>query len=531
MKLTRRQMMLASLGATQLGLIEKLGGSPIRKAYAAGSKPTKLLCLYVRGGWIPTTMFSPLTQAHHTDKLALPAPSETWGDPSFYSWEQAVNCDGSGHAEAGNTVQRMRIPRLWDEASLKAGRGDGRIPHPLTGKITVNHGWSWMQYELWKKTCVIHGIDQGTAAHNSGLISSLCGAPGGEFRAPAMPAVVANAFFDAYESSRALPAVILMDGPDSPNLGLPSRAAPIRLGGFDTLTDTVSRRRDYTWEYFRDAKANPDQLFDGTSAAMSRKTNGLDEYMLAEAAALRGKAGIGTDAYLSQLYDGYRGVSRTLARDIVDTLEKTPGIDPMLAKPFWGDPGWGRFGVNISTAKANSGGQWDTVFDIALRLLKTDLTSCVSLRVPTISEYNLDSHGSPIGEHFVALRATFEVIGRLLGVMSLTPAKGGGTLLDETQVCIFSEFGRGLPSGGDHWPYTSVALVGGSVHGNRMVGNYDVPNGSVGVPVRIKEEDGQNTERVPKSADVCSTIYDALGIKDHFIPGGYGQITDVLSET
>ncbi len=103
-----------------------------------------------------------------------------------------------------------------------------------------------------------------------------------------------------------------------------------------------------------------------------------------------------------------------------------------------------------------------------------------------------------------------------------------GTLLDETLVVIFSEFGRTWPSGGDHWPYTSVALLGGNIEGNRQIGNYDVPKGAVGVPVKIVEEGSTAVERVPTSADVCSTIYNALGARDHFIPGGFGEIQGVL---
>lgn len=527
MKLSRRQLLLAGLGAAQVGLLDRMGMNPLRigEARAEGVRPTKLLCLYVRGGWIPTGFFTPLGQEAFGHANGPEAPTESNGDPASYNWEQAVNCDGSGHAEAGRIVQRMRIPQLWDEPRLRAGQQDGRVAHPATGKVTVNHGWSWMQHELWKRTCVLHGIDQGTAAHNSGIISALCGAAGSEFRAPAMPAVVANAFFDAHASKRALPAVLLTDAPDAASLALPGRSTPIRMAGIETLKNTLSRRSDYQWDGFRDLEQRPDSLFDGTPLDAMRSSNGLDEFTLAGLQAVRGKAGAGADSYFGRLYDTYSGVSKTLSRDVLDVLEAAPGIDTS-AKPFWlTSQNWGPFGVNLSTNVADSGGRWNGIFDMAMRLLQTDMSSCVSVRVPGIADYGFDTHGSPAASHFVALRATMEVIGRFLGMMSTTPASSGaGSVLDETLVCIFSEFSRTWPNGGDHWPYTSVALVGGGVRGNQMIGNYDLASAGVGLPVKLREEDGAEGERVPRSADVCSTIYNALGIKDYFIPGGYGEI-------
>jgi len=59
---------------------------------------------------------------------------------------------------------------------------------------------------------------------------------------------------------------------------------------------------------------------------------------------------------------------------------------------------------------------------------------------------------------FAQVRATFDIVGRLLGEMKATPgAKAGKTLLDETLWCSFpisrAPGRRGGPTS-DNWPHT-----------------------------------------------------------------------------
>ncbi len=233
---------------------------------------------------------------------------------------------------------------MWDEASLTNGMPDQGIAHPSSGFKTTSNGWSWMEYELWKRTCFLHGINQQTAAHDSALISSLCGAAGSEFRAPSMHAVIADALYDTYADTRPLPSVMVGSAPNTPNGSLPARVAPMRLSSASALQDTLSRKSDYQWEYFRDAAENPDSDFSGVAGG-TRMTNAIDERALRRVQAMRGLAGKGTDAFYADLYDRYRGVSSTLARNIVDLIDATPAIDPSIPKPFWETPA-GRSGAS-----------------------------------------------------------------------------------------------------------------------------------------------------------------------------------------
>lgn len=65
----------------------------------------------------------------------------------------------------------------------------------------------------------------------------------------------------------------------------------------------------------------------------------------------------------------------------------------------------------------------------------------------------------------------------LMERLSTTPGEGDGSLADETVVVVLSEMGRtprfNTSGGRDHWPYTSVMMVGPGLTGDRVVGGVD----------------------------------------------------------
>ena len=65
----------------------------------------------------------------------------------------------------------------------------------------------------------------------------------------------------------------------------------------------------------------------------------------------------------------------------------------------------------------------------------------------------------------------------LMASLQSTPGTSAPTLADETTVVVLSEMGRtpllNQTNGKDHWPYTSVLMIGGGVTGGRVVGGYD----------------------------------------------------------
>jgi hypothetical protein len=528
-KSTRRSLLLAGLGAAQLALLDRFGYSPFRSrpARAAEGAPTRLLTIYVPGGWMPAYLFCPLTAQEITK--SLPEPKMTLGEPAYFRPEWVKNLDGSGDADAGAKIQRLRVPALWDEAALAAGQPDGKIMLPGAPGITsVSHGWSWVHHKLWENASVLHGVDQGTATHASGVISALCGAAGADFRAPAVHAVVANAFYDAYKEDRALPSVAVGGAPIPQHLDLPARAAPAVLDSTQSVEWLLSERNDKAWTGIDDRIPRPQVNFQGDPIE-DVATTAIDEYALKSARARRGKSSAGTDAFLESLYDGTQGVSKVLARDVVSILETTVGLEYNLSNywaPFGDQYPWGS---SISSNEADSGGgTWGDRFDLTLRLLKSNLTSAVSLVCPGINGFYFDTHGTEEGLQFVFVRAVFDVIGRLLGEMKATPIGGGKTLLDDTLVLVISEFARTWPHAQDHWPTTSVVFAGGGVAPNRMFGSYDVSGapqvGYLGTPVDLIDEGGDAVTRAPRSADVIHSAYRILGIDKFFIPGGSAEV-------
>lgn len=71
---------------------------------------------------------------------------------------------------------------------------------------------------------------------------------------------------------------------------------------------------------------------------------------------------------------------------------------------------------------------------------------------------------------FVGLRA-------LMARLATTRVSGAGSLADETVVVVLSEMGRtphiNAAAGKDHWPYTSMMMVGTNIPGGRVMGGYD----------------------------------------------------------
>lgn len=89
-----------------------------------------------------------------------------------------------------------------------------------------------------------------------------------------------------------------------------------------------------------------------------------------------------------------------------------------------------------------------------------------------------DSHSNNYGQQNQAFDNTFEGLHEIVTHLASRPATSGpGTLLDQTTVVVMSEMGRtpklNGSSGKDHWPITSVMMVGGGVGGNRVLGGTD----------------------------------------------------------
>lgn len=524
MKLTRRNLLLAGLGATQVGLLDRLGipSLGLRSARAAtGNGPTKLLTIFMKGGWMPSYFFSPL----RLDEVEtfIPAPRLAIPDESQYYVRRQVekNLDGSAAVDVPGAKHRpIRVPRVWDDAALAAGQADPRNPHPVTGQPTSPHGWAWVKHKLWENTVVVHGLDMGTAAHNSGLIGAMSGYSGPTYRAPSMNAVIANHFLD-HMPDRVIPAAVVV-GEAGNRMALRAASAPMNVASPAQLQANMSESSVAAWANIREPRTG------------EKPSNMIEDWAMSETKALYGKTSNATDLLLEKLYDGYAGVSKLLARDVVSLVGKTKGVE-FSPQPYWA-PSSGYFSVDLGSIVRNYDSDY---LQMALTLLKSDVCSAVSTRIlPPIPAGGggFDTHG---GEslHWTWLYASMDMVGRLVGEMKVTPSKSdpNKTLLDETLVMVISEFGRTWPISGtsDHWPHTSVAFIGGNyLGGNRMIGGYDVAGrdpasvGFEGLPIELIDETGNRITRKPTMSDVVYTVYKLFGA-DQFLQGGPGEIVGV----
>lgn len=533
MKLGRRALLQASLGLTQMGLLAKLGMPSNAFAQTATDGPDKLLTLYLPGGWMSLFAFCGLSAAE-VQAVMPPAISEN-GEPIFFSDAQLANLDGTSGPGAGG-AQPLRVPKLWDEARLSVGQPDLR-------NGTSPHGWAWKQHRLWENTTVVHGVDQMTAAHVAGSVSAMCGVASSEFKSPSMHALAAHYLYDRFPE-RPLPSVWI-GGPQPATMSqLRSESAPLRIPRANDIAFMFSDKRANAWSGLRASDvpgAAKDPVdFDGAAVAGGFKLNPIEDRSLRRFRALKGQTNPATQKVLETLHEELVGVSRVLARDVTTVVQNTNGVEH-TPQPFWAPTG-GHFAVDLGGFGSDGGGTWASQFDLALKLLKSNLTSSVAVECPGVGSYGFDNgHTQGHRVQFAQVRGTFEVIGRLLGEMKATPGqKAGKSLLDETLVVLISDFSRTWPKSGptsDHWPANSVVFAGGGLNTNRMIGGYgvDVMNptaqGFDGVPVGIDDVAGGMLSRRPRSGDVVTTALKILGAPQFTIPGGNGEIMGVRSGT
>lgn len=305
------------------------------------------------------------------------------------------------------------------------------------------------------------------------------------------------------------------------------------LSSSASVEPTLSDKRDSAWKGLRTRSDLPDAAFEGSSLPGTVPATAVDAALLEAPRQERGISSSGTDAMLEQLYDTYKGASRTIRRDILSVLAGTPSWEKLNADPAY-PADWS---ACIGYADACGAGTSMGSYSFALQLLKSDLVTSVNLRASSFNNTTFDTHVSNgVQYHTNHLRIALEMVGRLCIEMSLTPSRSNPSrsLLDETLVYVYSDFGRTFPKqGSDHHPATCAILVGGGIQGNQMLGGYnETMNGSpMGAPVTMVEESGTKVTRAPRSQDIAATVIRAFGLepgKDFFIPGGFGVYDGVV---
>ncbi len=112
---------------------------------------------------------------------------------------------------------------------------------------------------------------------------------------------------------------------------------------------------------------------------------------------------------------------------------------------------------------------------VAVDALQKGISRCLTLAASAAFSWDThqanDTGQSPLWEDL------FSGLGQLVQMLAAAPGETEGTLLDETTICVLSEMGRtpalNTFTGKDHWPYTSVMMIGGGLIGDRVIGGFD----------------------------------------------------------
>jgi uncharacterized protein (DUF1501 family) len=187
-------------------------------------------------------------------------------------------------------------------------------------------------------------------------------------------------------------------------------------------------------------------------------------------------------------------------------------------------------------AVRRAGGLSDDRYQIELEPKATVLSQAKSAiaalrdgvcRVATLGTGFLwDSHVDN-ADQTTQFEALFGDLDKVLAELAITPGPEGRPLSEDTLVVVSSEMGRtpgyNDTTGRDHWPFTTMLLIGDGLSADRVVGGFDDLYGGIGVDAASGEADAD--KRGIAAADVGATLL-ALGGVD---PGEGIAGAEVLS--
>lgn len=111
---------------------------------------------------------------------------------------------------------------------------------------------------------------------------------------------------------------------------------------------------------------------------------------------------------------------------------------------------------------------------VAVEGLAAGLSRVVMLEAPLANQVAWDSHIDNTANQEGAYESSFAALNQLLDTLSETDGPGGLPLIDTTTVMVASEMGRtpveNAMRGKDHWPTTSLMLLGAGVRGGQVFG-------------------------------------------------------------
>jgi hypothetical protein len=180
MKVSRRAILAASVGAGQIALLRKYGLEGTARAATDG--PTRLVVFYLGGGARIDTHFTPLSAEEIRKHIPIFAKDILSVEGALFTPEQVSDLAGSGGARP------LRMAKLWNPSN------PAELYNSATNRYYNRSGYSWDYFKLAGNTIAFHGIDHGSVAHTSAYTAAMSGLAGEGYRAPALVSIIANHF-------------------------------------------------------------------------------------------------------------------------------------------------------------------------------------------------------------------------------------------------------------------------------------------------------------------------------------------------
>ena len=176
----------------------------------------------------------------------------------------------------------------------------------------------------------------------------------------------------------------------------------------------------------------------------------------------------------------------------------------------------------------NGGSDLSSQARMAVDALSMGISRCVTLGFSG-SGNGWDSHTDNDRIQSNNFEALFAGVSELMDRLSSTPGEVLPTQADETLVVVMSEMGRtpkmNESQGKDHWPYTSLLMVGPGISGGRTVGGLDSYGMGKLIDFASGEEDREGQE--VQAANLGATLLAMLDIDPETVHPGV-QVVDGL---
>lgn len=175
-------------------------------------------------------------------------------------------------------------------------------------------------------------------------------------------------------------------------------------------------------------------------------------------------------------------------------------------------------------------GGFESQIEVAVQVLARGVAQCVTISPPL----SWDTHTDSDNQQSQLWEAFFIGLGRLLARLDATPGSDRAAstkLSDEVVVVVLSEMARtpqlNADAGRDHWPWTSVMLIGPGLTGGRAVGAYDRSYTGLGIDPATGEVDPQRAS--PSPAQLGATLLALADVDPSALGPGVVPLTGLLA--